>query len=124
VEFQFPKKRRYPVALVTFLFYLVWYPLGDFAESLFLGWSIVPCQTFTKKFWTWWWPFARPLNESYLMAFFGYFIPVTGLSYFYLFFTAATEFKKERRCCCFNSYRSFYFYSPCLFTFPFCGLQK
>ena len=95
MEFQFPKKRRYPVALATFLFYLAWHPLGDFAESLFLGWSIVPCQIFTKKFWTWWWPFARLLNESYLMAFFGYFIPITGLSYFYLFLRRQLNLKKS-----------------------------
>ncbi len=84
---KFPKERLYPIAFATFLMYLAWHPLGDFIESLIIGWSIVPCEIFTGNFWKWWIPFAQKLQHSYTLAFFAYFIPITILSYgiFFIF---------------------------------------
>ena len=84
-QIKFPEERRYPIAFVTFLAYLAWHPLGDFIESLFIGWSIVPCELFSHNWYMWWLP-LRTFNQSYTFAFFAYFIPVTIIvfAYYYL----------------------------------------
>ncbi|MBL7169641.1 MAG: hypothetical protein ISS48_01310 [Candidatus Aenigmarchaeota archaeon] len=57
-KLQFPEKRKYPIALTTFLMYLAWHPLGDFIESLIIGWNIIPNELFRSDFWIWWVPFT------------------------------------------------------------------
>ncbi|RLF36052.1 MAG: hypothetical protein DRM99_03535 [Thermoplasmata archaeon] len=84
-KIKFPKQRIYPIALATFLMYLAWHPLGDFIESLIIGWRIIPEELFTWHFWQWWVPFAQAFQHSYTFAFFAYFIPITLISYFWLF---------------------------------------
>jgi len=84
-KLKFPKERKYPIAFATFLMYIAWHPLGDFIESLFIGWSIIPRELFTPNFWLWWIPFAQELNHSYTFAFFAYFIPITALFYIWFF---------------------------------------
>jgi hypothetical protein len=81
LQLQFPKTRKYPIAFATILMYLAWHPLGDFVESLIIGWSIVPIELFSGDFWKWWLPLAQEINKSYTFAFFGYFIPVTVIAY-------------------------------------------
>jgi len=80
---QFPKKRIYPICFATFLMYLAWHPIGDFIESLIIGWSIVPRELFSRKFYVWWVPFAQNFTHSYTFAFLGFFIILTILFYFW-----------------------------------------
>jgi len=89
---KFPKERKYPIALATLLMYLAWHPLGDFIESLIIGWRIVPMELFTINFWKWWVPFAQAWQQSYTIAFFGFFIHITILAYLIFFI-----FKKYKK---------------------------
>jgi len=43
----FKGERFYPVAFASFLMHLFWHPIGDYFESLTLGWSIVPNRLLT-----------------------------------------------------------------------------
>jgi len=54
-KLKYPKERVYPVAFSTFIFYLAWHPLGDFLESLIIGWQIVPEALFRSD-WMWFTP--------------------------------------------------------------------
>jgi len=76
-QLKFPKQRLYPIAFATFLMYLAWHPIGDFVESLVIGWGIVPRELFTGNFFIWFVPFANIFTHSYAFAFFAYFIPIT-----------------------------------------------
>lgn len=93
-KLEFPEKRKYPIAFATFLMYIAWHPLGDFVESLIIGWKIVPGQLFTWDFWVWWVPFAQEFQCSYTFAFLGYFIPLTIV--FYIWFFLYKKFKMNK----------------------------
>jgi len=85
VKIKFPEERKYPIAFATFLMYLAWHPLGDFLESLIIGWRIIPNELFTWEFWYWFIPFAQNPTNSYSLAFLGYFMPITVLAYIWFF---------------------------------------
>ncbi len=92
---KFPKERCYPIAFTTFLMYIAWHPLGDFIESLIIGWNIVPSQLFTFDFWVWWVPFAQEFQHSYTFAFFGYFIPLTVIFFIWFFLSQKLKINKN-----------------------------
>jgi len=94
MKIKFLRERKYPIAFATFLMYLAWHPLGDFVESLFIGWNIVPCEIFSRSFWKWFVPFAQNINHSYTLAFFAYFIPITILSYITVFLNKKFKINK------------------------------
>jgi len=84
-KIKFPEERKYPIAFATFLMYLAWHPLGDFLESLTIGWKIIPDQLFTWEFWRWFIPFSQDFTQSYSLAFLAYFVPITMLAYIWFF---------------------------------------
>ena len=91
-KIKFLKERKYPIAFATILFYLAWHPLGDFIESLIIGWNIVPCELFTHRFFAWWIPFFQHYTHNYTIAFLGYFVQITVFAYLVYFI-----FKKYQR---------------------------
>ena len=94
-KLKFPRERKYPIAFATFLMYISFHPLGDFIESLIIGWSIVPRELFTQKFWVWWVPFAQKFEHSYTFAFFAYFVPLTLIMYLWLFLYKKLKINKN-----------------------------
>ncbi len=93
-KLKFPKERLYPVAFATFLMYIAWHPLGDFIESLIIGWRIVPGELFTRNFWHWFIPLIQNWQHCYLLAFFAYFIPIT--LFFYLWYFLFKKWKLNK----------------------------
>ena len=65
-KLKYPKERIYPIAFSTFIFYLAWHPLGDFFESLIIGWQIVPEALF-RSGWVW---FIQSKMIFFLLFFF------------------------------------------------------